>query len=122
MCHSEISEEQRMKAACKRRARQVAIKDSTASLGPPDKKQHFDSSQVKKIMQTKSKLVNKGGKIEIDNEGRHEFEVRYQDGVWYKGWLSTFNCSTGKWIVKFYDDDETTEVDFPDKDVRLVKT
>ena len=42
---SEISEEQRMKAACKRKARQdVAIKDSTASLGPPDKKQHFDNN------------------------------------------------------------------------------
>ena len=35
---SEISEEQQMKAACKRKARQdAAIKDSTASLGPLDK-------------------------------------------------------------------------------------
>ena len=41
---SEISEEQRMKAAYKRKARQVAVKDSTASMGPPDKKQHFDNS------------------------------------------------------------------------------
>ena len=44
--HSEISEEQRMKAACKKKMRQVAIKDSMASLGPPDKKQHFDNSKV----------------------------------------------------------------------------
>ena len=44
--HSEISEEQRMKAVCKRKMRQVAIKDSMASLGPPDKKQHFDNSKV----------------------------------------------------------------------------
>ena len=45
---SETSEEQRMKAACKRKARQAVIKDSTTSLGPPDKKQHFDNSQVRK--------------------------------------------------------------------------
>ena len=24
----------------------------------------------------------------MDNGGRHEVEVRYHDGVWYKGWLS----------------------------------
>ena len=24
-----------------------------------------------------------------------------------------------KWVVQFYDDDETTEVSFPDKEVRL---
>ena len=42
------------------------------------------------------------------------------DGVWYRGWLSSYNFETGKWIVKFYDDDETTEVTFPDKDVRML--
>ena len=46
--HLEMSEEQRIKAACKRKAQQGAIKDSTASLGPLDKKQHFDNSQVHK--------------------------------------------------------------------------
>ena len=88
---SEISEEQRMKAAYKRKARQVAVKDSTASLGPPDKKQHFDNSHGevnKPKSQTKkgqSKTGNKGGQIDIDNGGRHEVEVRYHDGVLYKG-------------------------------------
>ena len=43
----------------------------------------------------------------------------YSDGLWYKGWLSSFNFETGKWVVMFYDDDETTEVSFPDKEVRL---
>ena len=76
---SEVSEEQWMKAACKRRERQFAIKDSTASLGPPDKKQHFDNSQVHNAKaQTnkgKSKIGNKGGKIDMDNGGKHEVEV-----------------------------------------------
>ena len=27
---------------------------------------------------------------------------------------------TGKWIIKFYNDNETTEVNFPNEEVRLV--
>ena len=88
-----------------------------ASLGPPDKKQHFDNSKVQ--AQSKKVQPKEGKNVDTDNGGRHK-EVRYCDGVWYKRWLSNFNCSTGKWTVKFYDDDETTEVCFPDKDVRLV--
>ena len=107
-----------MKAACKRKARKAVIKDSTASLGPPDKKQHFDNSQVHKTKAQNKKGQCRRENVDIDNGGRHEVEVRYCDSVWYKGWLSTFNCSRGKWTVKFYDDDETTEVYFPDKDVR----
>ena len=37
------SEEQQVKAVCRRKARQATVKDSTARLGPPDKKQHLDS-------------------------------------------------------------------------------
>ena len=46
---------------------------------------------------------------------QQEVEVLYADGTWYRGWLSSFNFQTGKWIVKFYDDNETTEVNFPDE-------
>ena len=35
--------------------------------------------------------------------------------------LSSFNFNTGKWKVPFYNDDETTKVKFPDKDVKLIK-
>ena len=56
---------------------------------------------------------------EDDGEKRKVVEVLYSDGIWYKGWLSSFNVNTGKWVVQFYDDDETTEVSFPDKEVRL---
>ena len=54
-------------------------------------------------------------------EGAKEIEVLYADGRWYRGWLSSFNFNTGKWKVQFYDDNETIEVKFPDKDVRLIK-
>ena len=51
-------------------------------------------------------------------EGKN-VEVLYSDGLWYKGWLSSFNFETGKWVVMFYNDDETIDVSFPDKEVRL---
>ena len=57
-----------MKAACKGRAQEVANNDNTTSLGPPDKKQHFDNSQTK--VQTKKgqfKIANNGGEVDIDN-------------------------------------------------------
>ena len=33
-------------------------------------------------------------------------EVRYDDGVWYKGTLVNFDVSNGQWKVEFDDDDE----------------
>lgn len=63
---------------------------------------------------------SKKKKVDGDGGVKKEVEVLYADGVWYRGWLSSYIFESGKWIVKFYDDDETTEVDFPDKDVRLV--
>ena len=51
-------------------------------------------------------------------EGKN-VEVLYSVGLWYKGWLSSSNFETGKWIVMFYDNDKATEVSFPDKEVRL---
>jgi len=110
-----------MKAAGKKRARQCGSKDTSASLKLPDKKQHFDNSQlhIEKIPSKKgtSKPGKKSEDLTIDNGGRHEIEVRYQDGMWYRGWLSSVNVITGKWIVRFCDNDETTEANFPDKDV-----
>ena len=51
---------------------------------------------------------------------KREVEVLYADEVWYRGWLSSYNFETGKWTVQFYDNDETTKVTFPDKEVRMV--
>ena len=49
-------------------------------------------------------------------DARKNVEVLYDDGKWYRGWLDSFNL---RWVVKFQDDNETAEVLFPDKDVRL---
>ena len=91
-------------------------KDSSANLGPPDKKQHFENSQLHKDKISSKKGPSKLGKsnknMVIDNGGRHEVEVRYQDGKQDRGWRSTVNIITGKWIVRFYDDDETNRSKF----------
>ena len=47
-------------------------------------------------------------------------EVRYDDGVWYKGTLVNFDISSGQWKVEFDDDDEEAFVKLPDEDVRLI--
>ena len=52
-------------------------------------------------------------------DARKNVEVLYDDGKWYRGWLDSFNFKTGRWVVKFDDDNETAEVLFPVKDVRL---
>ena len=104
-------EEHRSKAAVKRK-RCVSVTDKSASFGPPDKIQHFDG-----ISHPSGKISKVDGK----NEGeKKDVEVLYSDGVWYRGWLSSYNFETGKWIVRFYDDNETTEVSFPDAEVRVV--
>ena len=101
------SQEENCRSQCssKRIKGKQGVTDKSAKFGPPDKNEHFI---------TPSKKVK-----EDDGEKRKVVEVSYSDGIWYKGWLSSFNFNTGKWVVQFYDDDETTEVSFPDKDVRL---
>ena len=47
-------------------------------------------------------------------------EVKYDDDIWYKGTLVSFDVVSGKWTVEFDDDEETTSVKFPDKDVRVI--
>ena len=46
-------------------------------------------------------------------------EVRYDDGIWYKGTLVNFDVFNGQWKIEFDDDDEEAFVKYPDKDVRL---
>ena len=112
---------QHSNAAVKRKVRQSSAKDSECSFGPPDKKQHFNLVPGKKGKKSKgnSKVDDKKDKP----DDAKEVEVLYADGKWYKGWLSmsSFNFKTGKWKVYFYDDNKTTAVNFPDKDVRLIQ-
>ncbi len=47
-------------------------------------------------------------------------EVKYDDGVWYKGTLTDFDITTGQWEVEFDKDEGTASISFPDEDVRLL--
>ena len=49
-------------------------------------------------------------------------EVLYDDGKWYWGWLDSLTLKLAGGFVKFQDDNETAEVLFPDKDIRLYVT
>jgi len=62
----------------------------------------------------------KGKSKKTTFKGIGRFEVRYSDGVWYKGTLIDFNVKTGSWVAKFDADNEATTIKFPDKDVRLI--
>ena len=99
------------------------VLDQNAEFGPPDKREHF--MDVTGTSDSESPPPKKKSKNSKNNEPtiekRRDVEVLYDNNIWYRGWLSSFNFETGKWIVKFYDDDDTTEVNFPDKDVRLLK-
>ena len=117
---SPLDEEQRSQVAVKRK-RQEKNSDKNACFGPPDKHQHFtnnDDDDFEKPSSSKRRKTNCS--TNKNNINRREVEVLYADGVWYKGWLSSYNFETGKWIVEFYDDNETTEVNFPDDEVRLL--
>ena len=46
--------------------------------------------------------------------------MKYDDDIWYKGTLVSFNVGCGGWTVAFDDDEETTVVKFSDEDVRLI--
>ena len=111
-------ENRRSQCSSKRIKGKQGVTDKSAKFGPPDKNEHFTTPLLDSDDDFKSPPPSKKVK-EDDGEKRKAVEVLYSDGIWYKGWLSSFNFNTGKWVVQFYDDDETTEVSFPDKEVRL---
>ena len=84
--------------------------DASANFGPPDKNEHFQPPQSKKAKKS-GNIVQEGKNV----------EVLYSYGLWHKGWLylPLILKQELKWVVMFYDDDETIEVSFPDKEVRL---
>ena len=142
-----MSEESRRICAAKRRIqRSHSINpDHQAQFGPPDKTSNFCGSSSKKVTCKKapkkrcfyvdssdsdsgtsvssksksSKKKNTSNATVFSGSGQR-VEVKYDDGVWYKGTLVNFDVSSGQWKVEFDDDDEETFVKFPDKDVRLI--
>ena len=108
-----------------KRKQQKNVYDKNASFGPPDKRQHFDDTDSEELPRSKRRKVDEDG--EEDNESsdtpcsnRREVEVLYADGIWYRGWLSSYNFEIEKWSVQFYDDNKTTEVNFPNDEVRVL--
>ena len=104
-----------MKAAVKERHNNVAVRIVQQVWDHQIRNSILTTASSRKELRRVK--VNQVENLVIDNGRRHEEEVRYHDGVWYRGWLSTVNLITGKWVVRFYDDDEMTGVNFPDKDV-----
>ena len=114
--------------------------DHNAQFGPPDKTSNFCSSSTNKgHTKAVKKRVHYVDSSDSDSDTKvlpkskkkktkspvfsgigQRVEVKYDDGVWYKGTLVNFDISSGQWQVKFDDDDEETLVKVPDKDVRLI--
>ena len=112
-----MDEEQHTRASIKRK-RPQKILDKKASYGPPDKSEHFLGRRFRWFAQTKERKVDQQSTNK--SSAKKEVEVLYSDGVWYRGWLGDYNIETGKWVVHFYEDNETTEVNFPDDEVRVL--
>ena len=98
--------------------------DEEAQFGPPDKRSNFNKSRKRCIdFDSDSDVGGKGKgkskKTAFKGIGQC-VEVRYSDGVWYKGTLIDFNVKTGSWVAKFDADNEATTIKFPDKDVCLI--
>lgn len=133
------SEESRRESAAKRKNQRakVASDDARALYGPPDKRSNFGD---KRSSPTSCSVVKNKQHIDLTDSDDDNFdllptkkkramsfsgigqrvEVKYDDGVWYKGTLVSFDVVSGKWKVNFDDDEETTSVKFPDEDVRLI--
>ena len=95
-------ETRRQVAASRKRQRQQShFSDKDSEFGPPDKRKHFCDHK---------KNIQVGQRV----------EVKYDDGVWYKGTLIEFRKKANKWIAQFDMDGEKTSIKFPDEDVRLL--
>lgn len=149
LSYREQSEESQRSCAAKRRIQRSRLvdPDHQAQFGPPDKSKNFCGSSTKKQVQCTTTKAKKRQHYYVDSSESdsdtivlsqtikkkkastqsaafvgigQRVEVRYDDGVWYKGTLANFDISSGQWKVEFDDDDEETFVKFPDADVCLM--
>lgn len=95
-------QEARLKSAKVRREQRKRAYSSDAKCehGPPDKKQHFTRLE-------KSLLFK-------------EVDVKYSDGMWYRGKITAYDEETDHYTVFFDTDGETTTFQLPDPDVRVI--
>ena len=88
---SPVDEEQRSQAAVHMRRKKQDVCDKNASYisyGPPDKRQHFEDTDIEETRpRNKSRKVDKYS--DEDSEGtkmppsNQQVEVLYADGMWY---------------------------------------
>ena len=104
---STLDEKHRSQGAIKRKHRKIVC-DKYTSFGPPEKHQYFNGNSL--LSRKKRKMWK------IGSGSTYSMPIEFGTG---NGCLPTYNFKTGKWIVKFYDDNET-EVTFPDKEIRIV--
>ena len=88
-------ENRRSQCSSKRIKGKQGVTDKSAKFGPPDKNEHFTTPLLDSDDDFESPPPSKKVK-EDDGEKRKVVEVLYSDGIWYKGWLSSFNFNTGK--------------------------
>ena len=102
LTYNRTDHEARLKSAKVRREQRKRSypKDSECQHGPPDKQQHFAAKDTSLLFK--------------------EVDVKYSDGVWYRGRITAFDEKTAKWTVYFASDGETTDFSLPDPDVRIV--
>ena len=99
---SKTDETRRQAAASRKRQRlQGTFTDKDSEFGPPDKRGHFCDNHKK---------IRVGQRV----------EVKYDDGIWYKGKLIEFHKQTDEWIAQFDIDGDKTAIKFPDEEVRLL--
>ena len=101
--------------------------DKTSNFGTSNKKTHQNLSHISSGFESDDDFTNllptkkrKQATVSAFQGIGQRVEVKYDDNIWYKGTLVSFDVGSGGWTVAFDDDEETTIIKFPDEDVRLI--
>ena len=97
---------------------EMPLTDSSVNQPLTESREYRSSPPPRKSQKGKEHVAKSVPKSKNPDACKNVEEL-YDDGKWYRGWLDSFKFETGRWVVKFQDDNETAEVLFPDKDVRL---
>ena len=107
-----MEDERRAQCSTKRKRKQC-ITDASAKFGPLEHFSHpgeRESDDDNLLTQRRLKKVQ----MRVGTDETLKFSILIESGT-----RDGYQVSTFKRIVQFYDNDETTEVSFPNKEVRL---
>lgn len=106
------TEESRRSCAAKRKEQRLCsfVRDITAEFGPPDKRENFNGTKATSTKRTKDTDHDSDFEIDVLPKKKatctsfsgigQRVEVKYDDGVWYKGTLVNFNVTSGSgWLT-----------------------